>query len=462
MAKETKLQIIVDADNRSERAFAAVGSSLQSMSSTMKNVGTVGGVAFAGLSFALLQTVEAAADAQKVDAQLEAVLKSTSHAAGLLTEDLKAQADALSKLTTFDDDAVKSTQALLLTFTSIKGAVFNEAIPTIMDMSVALGQDLKSSAIQVGKALQDPINGITALSRVGVNFSDAQKEVITNLVETGKVAEAQRLILKELNVEFGGSAQAQAETYAGRLQQLKNRYSELQEAIGVALIPVLISLLEVVGPIIEKTLAWAEANPGLAKAVLLVTLGLTALLAIMLPIALMLPGLAIMFGALTVSLVGVAAVAAPLVLGIMAIIAILGAMKLMGLDTKEAWDAVWLGIKLIAADAANAVIRTVEGMVNFVLTGVNNAIKAINRVIALAQKVPGFGKGISKIGEVKADFGELNTDTIAAKDLAGRGGSAWDTAKPFVNMAGSVFLSADVAEKIGDLIMGKFKLSNQM
>lgn len=459
--KETKLQIVVDAQNRSDRAFASVNSSLESVTNRMKSIGTVGGVAFAGLSFALLKTVDAAAEAQKVDAQLEAVLRSTSNAAGLVTADLNKQADALARLTTYDDDAIKSTQALLLTFTSIKGAIFEEALPTILDMSTALGQDLKSSAIQVGKALQDPIKGISALSRVGVNFSDAQKAVIENLVATGKVAEAQKLILAELNVEFGGSAQAQALTYAGRIEQLKNRFGELQEAIGTTLIPVLISLLEIAGPIIEKVLAWAEANPELARTILLVALGFTALLAIMLPIAVMIPGLVLLWAGLTATLVGAAAVAWPLTLAIMAVIAILSAMKIMGLDTKAAWQDVWLGIKLIAADATNAVIKTVEAMVNFILEGVNRAIRAINSVIAAAQKVPGIGKNIKSISEVKADFGTFDSGTIAATDLAGRSNPV-NWGNQVVNLIGGNYLSRSVAEEIGDLIMGKLKMSNPL
>ena len=84
-------------------------------------------------------------------------------------------------------------------------------------MSVALGTSLKSAAIQVGKALQDPENGITALRRVGVNFTKEQKERIQGWVEEGKQLKAQKFILKELRTEFAGSAEAQA-TGAAKLQ----------------------------------------------------------------------------------------------------------------------------------------------------------------------------------------------------------------------------------------------------
>lgn len=184
----------------------------------------------------ITSTIKSAMESEQAVAQLNAVLESTGHAAGLNAEQLTAQADALQNVTTFSDEAVMSAQNLLLTFTSIKGEVFKEAIPVILDMSQALGQDLKSSTIQLGKALQDPIRGITALRRVGVNFSEDQQKVIAKLVETGQTAEAQRLILKELNTEFGGSAAAAANTFAGRLTVLQNQFDNVKEAIGNALI----------------------------------------------------------------------------------------------------------------------------------------------------------------------------------------------------------------------------------
>ena len=191
----------------------------------------------------------------KVEKQLEAVLKSTSHAAGLFKEDILEQASALQKLTNYDDEAIASMQNLLLTFTNVKGPIFQEATGTILDMSTALGQDLKSSAIQVGKALQDPILGVSALRRVGVNFSEDQKKVIESLVETGRTADAQKLILKELATEFGGSAQALADP----ILQMKNAIGDAFEAIGKELLPITNELAKAIQHFAEDVLPkWIE------------------------------------------------------------------------------------------------------------------------------------------------------------------------------------------------------------
>lgn len=176
--------------------------------------------------------VSEAVEAQNVQAQLAAVLESTGQAAGVSAGMANALADAFSKSTRFSDEAILSGENILLTFTKIGSNVFPATTKTMLNMSQALGQDLKGSAIQLGKALNDPVQGITALRRVGVNFSDAQERVIKQLVATGKLEEAQKLILAELETEFGGSAEAAGKTFAGQLDILKNRLSNVKEALG--------------------------------------------------------------------------------------------------------------------------------------------------------------------------------------------------------------------------------------
>lgn len=172
---------------------------------------------------------------EKAEAQLAATIKSTGSAAGVTAKEMREYASALQSTTTFGDEAIIGAESLLLTFTNIGGPVLKDATATVLDMSQALGQDLKSSSIQIGKALNDPIKGLTALSRVGVSFTEQQKEQIKTMQEMGDVAGAQQLILAELNKEFGGSAAAAVDTYDGKIQQLSNTYGDLQEEIGEAI-----------------------------------------------------------------------------------------------------------------------------------------------------------------------------------------------------------------------------------
>ncbi len=187
-------------------------------------------MAFNQLSSFIRGSIDAYMEQEKADAHLAAVLKSTGNTIGYTIEQLKGMAGALQKQTAYGDEAVEGAQALLLTFTNIGKKVFPDALSIVLDMSTALGQDLKSSAIQVGKALQDPVLGVTALRRVGVNFSKSQMEVIKKLVETGKVAKAQEIIMKELRKEFGGMAKAEVNTLEGKIKQLKAVFGDLQES----------------------------------------------------------------------------------------------------------------------------------------------------------------------------------------------------------------------------------------
>ncbi len=168
-------------------------------------------------------------EAEKVQAQLAAALKSTAGASGQTIASLNEHAGALQKVTAYGDEAIGTAQGVLLTFTKIGGETFPKATEAVLDMATAMQMDLKSASIQVGKALNDPVLGVTALGRAGVQFSEDQKEMIRSLVETGDVAGAQVIILKELETQFGGSARAARDTLGGALESLKNAFGDLLE-----------------------------------------------------------------------------------------------------------------------------------------------------------------------------------------------------------------------------------------
>lgn len=192
------------------------------------------GVAAAGAGVVAfgISSVKSFEDSENKIAQTNAVLKSTGGIAGVTADAVDKLSSSLEKVTKFSDEDVRSVENLLLTFTSIGKDIFPQATKTVLDMATALGEDTSSASIQLGKALQDPILGVTALRRVGVNFNSAQQEVIKNLVDTGHSAEAQKLILAELNKEFGGSAEAAGNTFAGQLAKLKNQFDNVKEAVG--------------------------------------------------------------------------------------------------------------------------------------------------------------------------------------------------------------------------------------
>lgn len=246
---ENKVQYTISLKDLISGAINNAEKKVQSFEQKLGNLGKTAIAAFGAYEAYnfIKESVAAYDEAAQASAQLDATLKSTGNAAKLSREALDAQAESLMNMTRFDDDAITSAQALLGTFTEIKGKVFTDAIPAITDLATKMGGDLKGATVQVGKALNDPIKGITALSRVGVSFSEDQKKVIKSLVETGDKAGAQKIILAELNKEFGGSAEAAAKAGTGPLVILANKLGNVKEAIG----EVVVELMQGFAPAIE-------------------------------------------------------------------------------------------------------------------------------------------------------------------------------------------------------------------
>jgi hypothetical protein len=182
--------------------------------------------------------VGGALEAQGVQAQLNSVLEATGGVAGVTADMANELASSLMGVTKFEDETILSGENLLLTFKGIGSDVFPAATEAMLDMSQAMGQDIKSSAIQVGKALNDPLQGMTALTRVGVTFTEEQKKAVEQMVKMGDAAGAQGVILDELQSEFGGAAKAAGETFAGQMTILKNSLNDVGEGIVGSLLPI--------------------------------------------------------------------------------------------------------------------------------------------------------------------------------------------------------------------------------
>ncbi len=194
-------------------------------------------------------SVAAIKESIQVNAQLKAALESTGASAWTTADKVSDLAGSLEKHSLFEDEAILKGQNLLLTFTNVTDAVdgsseiFSDASRIMVDMAQAMGTDASGSAIMLGKALNDPTQGISALTRVGVTFTDQQKEQIKAMQEAGDMAGAQGVILNELNKEFGGSAQAASDA-AGASERYKDKMNDLQEEIGTKMLPINEKLME--------------------------------------------------------------------------------------------------------------------------------------------------------------------------------------------------------------------------
>jgi hypothetical protein len=257
--------------------FAKAESGSSKFAASLKSVGKTGALAAgaAGVG-ALIYTIKTGIgewqESQKVTAQTEAVIKSTGSAAQVTAQHVAELAESIMKKTGIDDEAVQSGENMLLTFTAIRNEVgkgndiFDQATVAITDMSVALGQDMQTSAIQLGKALQDPVKGMTALRRVGVGFTEEQQKQVKAMVESGHTMEAQKVILAELTREFGGSSEAIGKTLPGKLaiarEAFKNFAGDMVEKV-IPYVERLINYLQKNWPAISQSLlkTWDDLKP---------------------------------------------------------------------------------------------------------------------------------------------------------------------------------------------------------
>ncbi len=193
--------------------------------------------------------VKAFQESESMIAQTNAVIKSTGGVAGVTAKDVTSLASSLQKSTAFSDEQVRSAQNMALTFTGIGKDIFPEVTATALDMATALnhgitpsGEEAADTMKLLGKALQDPDAGLGALKRVGVNVD----ELSAKFNDSMTIQEKQKLILKELGTEFGGSAASAAKTFQGRIQQLRNKFNDFQETIGKFIVKGLLALYDFV------------------------------------------------------------------------------------------------------------------------------------------------------------------------------------------------------------------------
>ncbi|WP_422505961.1 phage tail protein [Stenotrophomonas sp. GZD-301] len=192
-----------------------------SMSSLAKGFGAIGGGALLGRF--ITETV----NAQNELGQLNAILKSTGQTAGFNSRQLVDMADKMAKATTHSSGEIVNAQTRLLSYTGIVGENFPRALQLAIDQSVRLGENITQSAETIGKALEYPTEGISALTKQGFLFTEQQKDMLASLVETGRLAEAQAMVMGVMEGSYAGAAAAARDNLGGALTGLKNSFDDL-------------------------------------------------------------------------------------------------------------------------------------------------------------------------------------------------------------------------------------------
>ena len=224
-----------DKFRRASQSIAAIQGPLGPVAGRLTSLGTIIGnvgiktaaatLTVAALVFGLGKMVQAGANAERQFKRLEGILKATGGAAGLTLMDIEELAQDIGIATLASTQDIRDAAGVLLTFKSITGDTFRNALKLSQDLAEVGFGSAKSAAMQLGKALEEPEVGLSALRRVGVSFTEQQKDQIKTLDFMGEKLKAQTILLGALEEQVGDAGEAAAGGLAGAMDSLNEEFT---------------------------------------------------------------------------------------------------------------------------------------------------------------------------------------------------------------------------------------------
>ncbi|HEY7822857.1 MAG TPA: hypothetical protein VIG24_08500, partial [Acidimicrobiia bacterium] len=267
-SRTLKLTYLGDA-SQLNKTTKGVGNDMTSLGDRVKKVGKALAIGFAAVGAAglamgkkLFDAFEEVSTANARVENLVGVMGNFEGQVGEVSDRLIEQAEATARLTGADRNLIKESQAILLTFANVNktageaGGTFDRATQAAVDLAAAGFGSVDSAANQLGKALEDPVRGLGSLREVGVSFTKDQEELIKSLMESNEVLAAQDIILKAIEGQVGGTAEATA----NGSDRMAQAFGILTESIATALGPAFEFLADKAIAFIDDAMVWWDAN----------------------------------------------------------------------------------------------------------------------------------------------------------------------------------------------------------
>jgi len=397
----------------------------QASTNAFKSIAKVGLGVAVGAGFIAKGLLEQAYEAKKVTAQTNAIITATGGSARISAKGVADLSDALSKQIGVDDELIQKSANLLLTFKQVQNQtgegndIFSRAVTTAQDLGNVFGS-AEAGAMQLGKALSNPVSGITALRRAGINFTDQQKEQIKTMVASGDLLGAQKLILAEVESQVGGTAEASATGFDRMKVALENAsetlgnlllpyFEQFADFVTSTIVPIVEQFADVVGEnglaggfsfLSGKMLGFITNLEGSGAQIYYVVAGFVALtLAVKaFTIAETLAGIAVTVFGVAWNATGIGLVISAIVL----VIAVLVTLTLKFQGFRDFFIALWNGIVEAFQKYINVFLGIWEFLINKIIDGVNLIIRSWNRVQ--------WGTDVKEIDEVS-----FSLDILGAK-----------------------------------------------
>ena len=223
--------------------------------------------------------VTAAQESEVATARLDQIFKSMGDTTGKAAEQAEAYASKLSMQIGVEDEAIMSAQALLATFSKVsdetgrQAGIFDRATAAAADLAAAGFGSMEGNAKSLGRALQNPTKRLTALEKSGVSFTESEKERIKTLEASGKITEAQKILLEAVEKQVGGTAAATAT----ETEKMSVAYGEVSESVGKAMLP----LLQKLAPVLVSLGTWMTKHTNVVIALAVAFTVLAASIAVM-------------------------------------------------------------------------------------------------------------------------------------------------------------------------------------
>ena len=235
-AKKTSSEIDKGLDNNAKSA----GTFSNALGMVRRNLGKIV-VGLAGfIKYRIFSSSIKEAEALDVQMRkLEGTIEATGGAAGLTAQEIDEMARRLDEATTGSAAGFRDAATQLLTFKSVGKDAFETTLMLAQDLADAGFGSVTSNAVQLGRALEDPVQGMTLLQRSGVTLSQSQQKLVRSLMETGKQAQAQAVILEAVRGQVGGVASAMGGGLTGALDLVSKRFTDIREQLGKAFLPLL-------------------------------------------------------------------------------------------------------------------------------------------------------------------------------------------------------------------------------
>lgn len=304
MEKALKVAVILSAvDKMSKTVDSAVNNSTKSLTRFSKEASKLGDKAFnlgrqagmlgLGIGVPLFKAAEAAEESEKATRKLEQVFKSMGETSGKSAKKAQEFASSLMMEIAVDDENIIAVQTKLATFEKVikntagTSEIFERATRAAFDLEAAGFGEGTQNAVQLGKALQDPLHGMIALKKAGTLTAADIERIGTKYKQTGNLLEAQKSILKAVEKQVGGVAKANVSATA----RIKIGFGEIVEKLGGALLPMLDRFSKWITIALPKIQKWIDDNQDLVSA-------LAAIAATVAAVSLAVSGLSFVFGGL--------------------------------------------------------------------------------------------------------------------------------------------------------------------